>query len=213
MNCNNSKYDVMRNNLEIKKTLVAKGIQQAWYRHCLSSRNIHSGVRVKIHRKASFQLLQLKTINQNDNMQPERLNDPSQKELFNHRQMKLISNVDPKNKNRNNVGVQTVTMIKVDQKTSCNIITSKENSGTQFSTSISQTSMTDETSTYADNSSTEISIMTNSKDDHEWYQRNNNAIHSDVDHKPGHMNAKIKQPIKNVSVIMNHDKNTNFCKK
>jgi hypothetical protein len=186
MNFNNSKYDFRRN-----KVLIAKGIEQAWCRRFFDK--IHSGVRVKIQRKnSSF----IEPVQQHTHH--------TLKTIPHSSQMRSILHNTCLDKNMNSIGIQTTLIVQVDRQTSCNIIvpttTLIKKSLFSSSSSATETSVSDEKSTQTNSTSTETSTVSGttadsseSDDHHARYQRNNNAINTDVEQTNHHVKKWKKQ--------------------
>jgi hypothetical protein len=205
MNFNNSKYDFRRN-----KVLIAKGIEQAWSRRFFDK--IYSGVRVKIQRKNSSFIepvqqhthhdLKLSSSQQTNPMQT--IESKILKTIPHSSQMRSILHNTCLDKNMSSIGIQTTLIVQVDRQTSCNIIvpttTLIKKSLFSSSSSATETSVSDEKSTQTNSTSTETSTVSGttadtseSDDHHARYQRNNNAINTDVEQTNHHVKKWKKQ--------------------
>lgn len=156
--------------------------------------NIRSGIRVKVQRKNSSAIEPIQqSIHQKSNVSA-----LSQKTL--ETTSRLSQTKFEKNNlfkiNQNDKGIQTIIIAQVDRQTSCNIVipTSVINQNNRSSSFDSETSVSDENSTYTNSASTETSTVSTTTDGtsenydrnaryREHRNRNNNATNTDIERK------------------------------
>ena len=206
MNFNNSKYDS-----RIQEILKLKNIEPACDRQVFY--NIHSGVRVKVQRKNS---LVIGPIQQS-------IHHKSDVLALNQKILKTTSSLSETKFEKSNLlkinqkdkGIQTIMIAQVDRQTSCNIVipTSVINQNNRSSSFDSETSVSNENSTYTNSASTETSTVSTTTDGtsekydrNARYQqnrnRNNNAANTDIERKSNGQNNNTS--IDNHILSINH---------